>query len=466
MSRVVGGTVAAALVVTGGYAWADAHDYVPGILTVGPEPEPPAPFPVVAAAVDGPAPADILALLDPAAPEPSAAVIQAQVDALVADARMGSSVGVVVADGITGEVLGSATPDTLRTPASIQKLFTAVAALSGPGYDRVLTTTVTQSSAGAITLVGGGDMMLAAGAGDPSETNGHAGLDDLAAAVAKDLGLAGQTAVSLTLDDTLFTGSALGPWSSDQPTLGYAAPVAAIAVDTGRIEPGKYAQRQADPAMSAATAFVSALEAHGITVTGAPVRGTSDADARIVASVDSAPLGEIVEYYLKSSDNTITEVVARIVALDAGLPGSFDGSTRAVLLELERLGLDTTGVVLVDASGLGDGSSAPASLFADVLRLAADPSHPELRPVAIDLPISGLEGTLDERFLTSDARGLVRAKTGSLPNVTSLAGTVMTIDGRQLVFVLMADQTPDDGQWGPRQAMDAFVTGLAACGCQ
>lgn len=308
--------------------------------------------------------------------------------------------------------------------------------------------------------------MLAAGAGDPSAISGRAGLDDLAAGAAKELALTGQTTVSLVLDDSLFTGSAMGPWSPDQPTLGFAAPVAALAVDTGRVEPSIYAQRQADPALSAATVFVGALAAHGITVTGPPVRGTSAPDARVLSSVESAPLGEIVEYALQYSDNTITEVIGRIVAIDAGLPGSFEGATRAVLLELDRFGLDTSGVVLVDCSGLGDGSRAPASLFADVLRLAADPTHPELRPVAVDLPIGGLQGTLAERFLSSEARGLVRAKTGSLPHVTSLAGTVVTLDGRQLVFVVMADQTPDGGQWAPRQAMDAFVSGLAACGCR
>ena len=466
MSRVVGGTVAAALVVTGGYAWADAHDFVPGVLTIGPEPQPPAPFPTVAAAVPGPDPADILSVLDPAAAVPSVGVVQARVDAMVTDARLGTSVGIVVADALTGEVLGSTTPDTGRIPASIQKLFTAVAALSGPGYDRVLTTTVTQGAPGTIALVGGGDMMLAAGAGDPTAVNGRAGLDDLAAGAAKELALTGQTSVSLVLDDSLFTGSPLGPWSPDQPTLGFGAPVAALAVDTGRVEPSIYAQRQADPALSAAEMFVTALASHGITVTGPPVRGTSASDARVLSSVESAPLGELVAYLLQTSDNTITEVVGRTVAIDAGLPGSFEGSTRAVILELDRLGLDTTGLVLVDCSGLGDGSRAPASLFADVLRLTADPAHPELRPVAVDLPIAGLQGTLAERFVASDARGLVRAKTGSLPGVTSLAGTVITLDGRQLVFVVMADQTPVGGQWAPRQAIDAFVAGLASCGCR
>lgn len=466
MARVVAGTVAAALVFAGGYAWADAHDVVPGVLTLGPEPAPPAPFPTAPGAVAGPELSQTLAGLDTSAPLPAAAAVQAAVDALVVDPRMGTSTGVVVADALTGEVLASATPTTARIPASIQKLLTAVAALAAVGSEHVLTTTVTQSTPGTITLVGGGDMMLAAGAGDPDVVNGHAGLTDLAAQVAKELALAGRTTVTLALDDTLFSGPTMGGWTPDMRTLGYAAPVTAIAIDTGRMAAGEYAPRHEDPALVAATAFAAALVAQGVTVEGAPTRAASAPDARVIGSVDSAPLSEIVEYFLHSSDNTITEVVGRVVAVEAGLPGSFEGSTTAVLAELRDLGVDTAGAVLTDCSGLADGSRVSAATMLQVLDLMADPAHPELRPVMIGMPVAGLDGTLTERFTTSDARGLVRAKTGSLPHVTSLAGTAMSADGRALSFVVMADQTPDGGQWGPRQAIDTFVSGLAACGCR
>ncbi|WP_066465660.1 D-alanyl-D-alanine carboxypeptidase/D-alanyl-D-alanine endopeptidase [Sanguibacter suarezii] len=465
MARVVAGTVAAALVVAGGYAWADAHDIVPGVLTLGPEPAPAAPFPNAPAAIPGPEPQDTLSVLDATAPIPTPATVQAAVDALVADPRMGTSTGVVVADALTGQVLASASPEIPRVPASIQKLLTAAAALDALGDDRVLTTTVTQSSPGTITLVGGGDMMLAAGSGDPDAVNGHAGLDDLAAQVAKELSLAGRVSVSLTLDDSLFTGSATGGWAEDIPGLGYAAPVAALGVDTGRMAAGEYAPRHGDPAMVAAEAFVAALAAHGVSVEGAPTRGTTSPDARVLGSVDSAPMGEIVEYFLHTSDNTITEVVGRLVALEVGLPGSFEGATTAVLTEISSLGVDVSGAVMTDCSGLADGSRLTATTILEVLDLLNDPAHPQLRAAAVSLPVAGLDGTLSDRFLSTQGRGVVRAKTGSLPHVTSLAGTALTADNRQLTFVVMADQTPDGGQWGPRQAMDDFVSSLAACGC-
>ncbi|MNW63803.1 D-alanyl-D-alanine carboxypeptidase DacC precursor [compost metagenome] len=93
--------------------------------------------------------------------------------------------------------------------------------------------------------------------------------------------------------------------------------------------------------------------------------------------------------------------------------------------------------------------------------LLTDPAQPGLRAGAVGLPIAGLSGTLDDRFLASPGRGLVRAKTGSLPGVTSLAGTVVTAQERQLVFVLLADALPEGGSYGARLLMDGFVGGLA-----
>ena len=127
---------------------------------------------------------------------------------------------------------------------------------------------------------------------------------------------------------------------------------------------------------------------------------------------------------------------------------------------------DLAVIKLVDASGLGAGSALPPQLLVDLVLLSTAPTHPELREVATGMPIAGLSGTLADRFTTTAARGLVRAKTGSLPHVTSLAGTVVDADGRLLAFAVIADQTPDGGQWAPRATIDAFVTTLPGCGCR
>ena len=201
-------------------------------------------------------------------------------------------------------------------------------------------------------------------------------------------------------------------------------------------------------------------------MTGTPSLVTAPAGATELGVVRSAPIADVVQYFLHTSDNTITEVVARVVAVHMGLPGSFEAASKAVLRAAAALGLATSAATLVDASGLGAGSALPPQLLVDLVRLAIDPTHPELREVATGLPIAGLSGTLADRFTTTAARGLVRAKTGSLPHVTSLAGTVVDADGRLLAFAVLADQTPDGGQLAPRATIDAFVTTLQACGCR
>ena len=319
-----------------------------------------------------------------------------------------------------------------------------------------------------VVLVGGGDMMLAPDEGDASVVNGRAGLGDLARAAAKQLRLVGLTEVTLRVDDTLYSGPRTSPgWDEDDLNLGYVAPVAPLAVRIAATKEGvEYPPRSSDPALSAAQVFAARLAEAGVTVTGTVARGGAPSGATVLATVSSAPLQDVVHFFLESSDNTITEVVSRAVALDQGLPASFDGGTQAVLRAVTRLGADTTDAALADASGLAEGSRLTPTTLLDLVQLVADPAHPELRSIAAGMPIGGLTGTLHDRYLTSDARGLVRAKTGSLAGVKGLAGTVLTAQGRQLTFVVLVRHAKETGPWGPRQAIDAFVTALHGCGCQ
>lgn len=464
--RTVGVSALVVALVGGAYVTADAYDLVPGFVTLAPEAAPAAPFPQAPGASTDPTAAQVLADLDPAAPVPAASAVQALVQGVATDARLGPAVGVVVADALTGEVLGGNAPDQARTPASTAKLVTAVAAMARFGKDATFDTTARQGSGDEVVLVGGGDMMLAAGAGDPDAVNGRAGLADLAAQVATQLRLSGRETVTVRLDDTLFTGPATAPgWSPSDLSNGFVAPVAPLAVDVAKMSAGEYPPRYADPAMHAAQQFAARLTELGITVTGSPARVSEPATGDVMGVVSSAPVSEVTQYFLDTSDNTITEVVARMVALDLGLPASFEGATQAVLRTAQTLGVDTGGTTLADASGLADGSAIPPDVLLGLLRLVVDPAHPELREIGTGMPVAGLTGTLSDRFTSGAGTGLVRAKTGSLAGVTSLAGTVLDADGRLLLFVVMADQTGAVGQWNPRAAIDSFVTNLATCGC-
>lgn len=464
-ARATAVVVSVLLAGAGAYATADAYDVVPGLVTLEPEHEPAPPFPTAPAAVPGPDVEPVVPVADPAAPLPDAAALTAAAQAAAGHRWMGASTTVVVQDVLSGETLVDVAGQTPFEPASTAKLLTAAAAVTTLDPEATLRTRVVADGAGRLVLVGGGDMMLAAGAGDPVAVNGRAGLVDLAAQVVRELRLAGTAQVELAVDDTLFTGPALNPgWTPAHSSLGYVAPVAPIAVNIAKTREEPYPPRHADPAQHAVQTFADLLVAQGVEVTRV-VRGEAPEQARELGSVESATVREIVRYALHTSDNTVSEGLGRLVAVEAGLPGSFDGATKAVLAAVAALGIDTTGARLADASGLAAGSAVPAEVLVDLMTLAADGEHPELLPVAVDTPVAGWQGTLADRLLEGPARGLVRAKTGSLPGTTTLAGTVLTVEGRLLSFAVMTNGAPPGGQLGPRRVIDALVQQMAGCAC-
>lgn len=465
-ARRIGATLLVVVLAGGAYATADAYDVVPGLITLAPEPEPPEPFPTAPGAVAGPDPAGPLEPLDAGAPVPAAHLVTELVLDALGDDRLSDAVSVVVADYLTGEVLADVGGEVPREPASTTKLFTALAALSSLGPDHTFRTRVVRDGPGRIVLVGGGDMMLAAEEGDPDAVNGRAGLADLAVATARALRLSGDTTVEVGLDTTLFSGPGVSPdWDPSYLRDGFTAPVSPLAVNIAKIRDEDYPPRHADPAAAAAAEFIQRLEDAGITVDGGPTRRAARDGAPEIAAVESAPLREVVEFFLRTSDNAITEAVGRVVAVERGLPGSFQGSTQAVLGQVAALGVDTSEVRLVDCSGLGAGSVIPARTLVELLRLPETRDDPVLRQMLRAMPIAALNGTLHDRYTWSDARGVVRAKTGSLPGVTSLAGTVLTAEGRLLVFAVMANDNPPGGQWGPRAVVDTLVSEIAGCDC-
>ncbi len=465
---------ATAVVLVAGYAGLDAADAVPGPLTTTPPPTA-APLPTAPAALvpDGGA-APVLAPPGTAAPVPAPAALGERTAAALADPALGPAPSAVVADALTGEVLLSRAADVPRTPASVTKLLTAAAALDvlGPG-SRAVTTVVRGTSDDEVVLVAGGDVLLSAGAGDPAAVAGRAGLADLAATTAEALRAAGRTTVAVRLDDGLFSGPAVSPaWAAGDVTAGYVAPIAPIAVDEGRLVPGREAPRAADPALGAARAFAAALEAQGVelapaAVEGGVARAAADPGAPVLARAESATTAEQVELMLTASDNTLAEVLGRRVALAGGRTGTFEDASAAVTEAVAALGVDVTGVQLQGVSGLGRGTLLPARALTGLLVLAASDEHPQLSALLSGLPVAGATGTLADRYggESAAAAGVVRAKTGTLTGVSSLAGYVRDADGRVLAFAVLSDAVPAGASWGARRAEDAFAAALAACGC-
>jgi len=426
--------------------------------------EPPDPV-TEPAAVPPPEGMDIAAVPDPEPVAEAAGVgglstsaVRRTLAAGLADRDLGRSVHAAV--GGLGEAGATyATGAGGFIPASTMKLATAVAALSALGPDHRFDTTVVAQGR-RLTLVGGGDPFLAR---TPSaEWPDAADVQTLAARTVAEVGR--RKPVRLSYDASLFSGPAENPfWRADYIPDGIVSPIAALWVDEGIA--ADRSERVADPAADAAAAFAAALAQRGVRVQGAPIPAAAPEAARTIATVSSPPLSQIAEQVILISDNEGAEVLAHHVGLAVLDDGSFAGGAAGVRQTLAGLGVPLRGAVIRDGSGLSRQNRIRADTLLEVLRVAAE--QPDLRPVLTGLPVGGFTGSLTFRFDQAPRAGVgrVRAKTGSLGGVRSLAGIATDQAGTPMVFVLAADRIRERNTVDAEQDLDNLAGALGACRC-
>ncbi|KOG35405.1 D-alanyl-D-alanine carboxypeptidase [Streptomyces resistomycificus] len=388
---------------------------------------------------------------------PAGSALAELLSPLLRDAALGARRAAAVVDVATGKRLYGTGADQALTPASTTKIATAVAALSALGADHRLTTRAAlEPDTDELVLVGGGDPTLTA----HRDAEGWASLRTLADDTAAALKKRDIREVTLSYDTTLYAGSELHPIGVNDNL----APVTALMADEARTDDSVSGPvpRVTDPAADATRTFAGLLRDKGIKTTPpGPSKATGRAES--LATVSSPPLSTVVERMLTNSDNDIAEALARQTAVATGARADFDGAGRAIRAQLKKLGLPVAGAAFKDGSGLDRDDRLTADLLTALLVKAGDPTRPELRAALTGLPVAGFTGTLTSRY-ADGAAGIVRAKTGTLTGVNTLAGTVVDQDGRLLAFAFLASDTTDAA--AAQAALDRTATALAACGCR
>ncbi len=402
----------------------------------------------------------------PTVADTAAALRTCSVADAAADPRLGSMQARVV-DAATGQVLFDRGGETPSRTASALKILTAASALAVLGPDtRIATTVVRGEAPGSVVLVGGGDVTLSRlPTGQSSFYSGAAHLDDLAeqtrSAWDADPGTAGTPITSVVLDSTFFTGDTWQPtWNRKEQTQGYMPEITALQVDGDRADPtASTSTRGTDPVGRAGAAFADELP-------GSPSisTGTAPAGAEVLGTVESAPVRELVQQMLLVSDNAIAEMLARLVAIRTGAGSTFAAEQAGVLQGLAGYGVDTTGIVIADGSGLSDDNSVAPAFFTELLR-KVQAREGDLGVVLDGLPVSGRTGSLAyaDRFAGENAvaDGAVLAKTGWIDTGYTLAGVVTAADGTVLTFAVYALGDVADSA---KTAIDTLVTGFYRCG--
>lgn len=378
-----------------------------------------------------------------------------------------------VVDVDTGEVLFDRRGAKLARTASVLKILTAAAALAtmGPDY-QIKTSVYPGSQAGSIVLVGRGDATLSAlPPGQESVYRGAAKLSDLAAQVIANYSADDGPITSIVLDATYWSpADRWDPaWQRSEQTQGYHSEVTALQVDGDRADPTRQdSPRSTDPIGRAGQRFLAALRAADTAgVVAADVSfstGAAVSTSSPLGEVKSQPIRSIIDYMLKVSDNTMAEMLARIVSKRSALSGSASSLQQAIPSALfDAYQIPQTELTIKDGSGLSEFNAVSPQAVTQLL-IAMNDGARDLDVLRAGLPVAGESGTLAGRFTGDNAvaRGHVVAKTGWINTAYSLAGLVKSDDGTVFAFAFYA--IGDGIQGDAREALDTLTTGVYKCG--
>jgi D-alanyl-D-alanine carboxypeptidase/D-alanyl-D-alanine-endopeptidase (penicillin-binding protein 4) len=185
--------------------------------------------------------------------------------------------------------------------------------------------------------------------------------------------------------------------------------------------------------------------------------GPLEHPATVIYSYRSHPLAEIARPMLKERINLYGEAVFRLNAATA--PRTNDAAIEGMQRRLEAWGINRDALQLIDGSGLSRRDVVAPETLVTVLRRFYDRS--DTSPWMTAMPIAGRDGTLAARMKGTAAENNVRAKTGTMSNVRSLAGYVRTRDGERLAFAIMVNNFEGSGDEAVT-AMDTIAVRLAS----
>ena len=302
-----------------------------------------------------------------------------------------ASPGLLIINPNDGKVVAQNSPDSLRVPASVLKLISTSAALHFVGPDKTYSTSIySTDQVGTFVIKGTLDPWLTSNL-SLSKKNGQKFLPSLV------------TKANVENKKKL--------------TIYY----------TGIFEKDKY-----DLSVN--------LKSKGIRATFKKLESESASEKarEEIASLISLPVSEMVKFAIMWSDNTLANRLGNSAARKIGYETTPAGLTKTFKLALDEIGVDSTGLKVDDGSGLSKANRVSAKTIVELLMKIRN--NPRYESIYDGLPVGGLTGTLQKRFVETApyAIGHVHAKTGWVNRSVTMAGYVD--DGEtEFAFAILAD---------------------------
>lgn len=220
-----------------------------------------------------------------------------------------------------------------------------------------------------------------------------------------------------------------------------------------------------DPARFAAEVFRRALAVRGISIRQRSIgSGPVPPTAKLIAVHDSQPLPDVLRFMNKTSDNYVAESVLKTIGAETKTtpgPATWADGVAGVRAYLTTLGIPPGSFRADNGSGLFASTEVSAHTLVKLLTAA----HADYRigpDLLGSLPIGGVDGTLARRWQGQPAQGRIRAKTGTLDKVISLAGFAATDSRAPLAFAILVNDIPPGQRPTARAVVDDVVAILAA----
>ena len=346
--------------------------------------------------------------------------------------------GAYVVDLNTGQPLFSWSPDAGRVPASVQKLYTTATALLRFGPSATLTTSVLGKGwrgsrgvwHGTLYLRGGGDPTFGSASFDRYWYGTGATAQSLVANLVARAGIKGLRG-SIVGDGSYFDSLRGTPYSGYLRNIYVEGLLSGLAYDAGFVDL-QQTTFQNRPVLFAAQQFLQALRAGGVSA-GRPTAvktGRTPPGARLLATVSSPTIRQLIELTNTPSDNYFAETLLK--DLGASLGGAGTTAAGAAVVRSELRTVFKIAPVLVDGSGLSSSDSTTPRQVVTVLTQMAD--NPQF---VSSLAVAGETGTLAREMQGTVAQGRCHGKTGTLTGVASLAGYCTARDGHTLAFAFL-----------------------------
>ena len=385
--------------------------------------------------------------------------------------------GISIRDNTDGTILFESNAQNSMLPASLTKLYTAASTAITLDPDARFVTKVKYLNNN-VYLVGGADPQLG------TESNPtQADLADLAKETAQKLKEFNVFEVNVFIDDAI-----LGPlqrpadWEDTYFQSSEIHLISALNID----DPTAPAKAPVDPSITTGQKFAFYLIKNNIKVNGLVSRKNAPKDAFELSTQYSKSVSQLIEDTLMISNNQDAEILARVTSLVSENDPSTKAATELVLKDVELLGISSVDNAITDASGLSRSNKISPSDLSEIIYKSIKnpvitkvnkgetskfmitpilPITPDPWSVFTGLPTGHGLGTMKKRFdeNNSAGRGVVRAKTGSLNRVITLAGTITTRDNVFLSFAILVNRVEEPEN--VREAIDNLLNELAECNC-